>query len=301
MRKPVKFRVMLLLIAIMLAFASTAAYAKPHQASPDPAELQLNTRLIEAIAQGSHDTVPDPGPAPVRGNQGAGGVTIQWASGGLDHTHQYLTARALEILKFDKGATTANRLYQYGSVILQYSDWPDNYEADTFTFAGHFYDPASGRNYLNQTSPTALTRFKDHAAKAKTYFKRDPVNAMRELGKALHYLADIGEPHHSANLTALNSNHSTYENWVDANDQNYIVTSTSLYSYLVPANLSRNYATYCASILTDTAKFSKPYAGQASSSNQVDWDSSASATLKRTQEIMAAFLYNFLRSVGAAN
>ena len=119
------------------------------------------------------------------------------------------------------------------------------------------------------------------------------------MGKALHYLADAGTPHHSANLTALNSNHTQYESYVDTIDSNYMITKGSLYSYLVPRNINKNYATYCANILIDTAKFSKGYIGQASSNDQTQWNSSASATILQSQNIMAAFLYNFLRSVGA--
>lgn len=301
MLKSIKFRSVLLIIALILALVPTAAFAKSDDPAIDPEILLNNTRIIELIAQGSHETVPDDGLTKLKDIKEKGDVSIQWASGGPGYTHQYLTARALEILKADKGTAVANILYAYGSTILQYSDWPDTYETDFYTFAGHFYDPATGRNYLNQTSPTALSRFKDHAAKAKSYYKSNKTTSMRELGKALHYLEDAATPHHSANLTALNSNHTQYEEWVDSVDNLYQVSNGSLYSYLVPANISKNYAAYCSNILIDTAKFSKAYIGQAASGDQALWAVSAEATLMRSQDILAAFLYNFLRSVGAAN
>ena len=301
MLKSFKFRSVLLIMALILALVPAAAYAKSDDSVIDPEILSYNTKIIESIAQGSHDTVPDDGLTKIKDNKDKGDISIQWASGGPGQTHQYLVARALEILKADKGTAASNLLYAYGSTILQYADWPDTYETDFYTFAGHFYDPATGRNYLNQTSPTALSRFKDHAAKAKSYYKSNKTTSMRELGKALHYLADAATPHHAANLTALNSNHTQYEDWVDTVDNLYSVNNGSLYSYLVPANISKNYAAYCSNILIDTAKFSKAYIVQATSGDQALWANSADATLKRAQDIMAAYLYNFLRSVGAAN
>lgn len=302
MLKSVKFRSVLLIIALMLALFPAAAFAKSDDPAIDPEIMLNNTKIIESIAQGSHDTVPDDGLTKLKDKNDKGDISIQWASGGSGHTHQYLVARALEILKAYNG-TAANLLYANGPTILQYSDWPDTYETDFYTFSGHFYDPDSGRNYLNQTSPTALSRFKDHAAKAKSYYKSNKTTSMRELGKALHYLADAATPHHAANLTALNSNHTQYEEWVDTVDNLYILDNNqgSLYGYLVPANISKNFSTYCSNILIDTAKFSKSYIGKAASGDQALWAESADFTLKRAQDIMAAFLYNFLRSVGAAN
>jgi phospholipase C len=301
MLRSIKYRSMLLILAFVLALVPSAVQAKSIDPAMDPAVLLENTRIIESIALGSHSTVPDDGLTVVRDKKEKAGITPQWASGGVGHTHQFLTARALEILKADKGQATADLLYAYGSTILQYSDWPDTYETDLFTFGGHFYDPATGRNYLNQTSPTALSRFKDHAVKAKSYYLKNRTASMQELGKALHYLEDAATPHHSANKTALNSNHTQYEDWVDTVDSLYTVSNGSLYTYLVPRNVSKDFSTYCTSVLVDTATFSKARISQATSSDPAQWALSADATLKRSQDIMAAFLYNFLRSVGAAN
>lgn len=301
MLKSFKIRSLLLILVFVLALVPSGVYAKSIEPLVDPAVLLDNTRLIESIALGSHATVPDDGLTVIREKKEKAGITPQWASGGVGHTHQYLTAKALEVLKADKGQATADLLYAYGSTLLQYSDWPDTYETDLFTFGGHFYDPATGRNYLNQTSPTALSRFKDHAAKAKSYYAKNRTASMQELGKALHYLEDAATPHHSANKTALNSNHTQYEDWVDTVDNLYFISTGSLYSYLVPRNVSRDFPTYCTSVLVDTATFSKARIAQATSSDPTQWAKSADETLKRSQDIMAAFLYNFLRSVGATS
>ena len=52
------------------------------------------------------------------------------------------------------------------SILMEATDWPDKLgnETDAGTFAGHFYDPDTGKNWLGQKSPTARTR-------AESYFQ----------------------------------------------------------------------------------------------------------------------------------
>ena len=89
----------------------------------------------------------------------------RFSSGGADHTHKYIVANALIILSNDRGNSTFNGELN-SSILMEATDWPDKLgnETDTGTFAGHFYDPDSGKNWLGQTSPTARTR-------VESYFK----------------------------------------------------------------------------------------------------------------------------------
>jgi hypothetical protein len=72
----------------------------------------------------------------------------RFSSGGVDHTHQYIVSNALKILNNDKGASILNTK---AAVICEYTDWPDvlGNETDYGTFAGHFYDPDTGKNSVN--------------------------------------------------------------------------------------------------------------------------------------------------------
>ena len=219
-----------------------------------------------------------------------------WSSGGVDHTHQYLTSQALQILRNDGKVAAADLLAGYRTTLLQYSDWPDTSENDGGLYTSHFYNPYTGKTFLGST--TALTRFTTHANNAKKYYAKNRTLAMQELGKALHYLADINEPHHAANLIAGLSNHTSYENWVDAYRLTFGSTTSTLYG-AVPYDAKRNYATYCTELFRKAAFFAYAWSDEASSSSTVLWNDSADATMDYAQQSMAAFLDNFLYSVGA--
>ena len=149
-----------------------------------------------------------------------GGVSAEWASGGIESTHQFLTNRLLAILANDK-PNAAAILSPYSGILLAYSDWPDTFENDGGLYTSHFYNPYTGKTFLGST--TALNRFTTHANNAKKYYAKNRTLAMQELGKALHFLSDINEPHHAALLIAGLTNHSTYEAWVDANLSSFAV------------------------------------------------------------------------------
>ncbi len=223
-----------------------------------------------------------------------------WSSGGVDHTHQYLTDRALQVLRADKGDAVANLLSAYRSTLLIYSDWPDVYENDGGLYTSHFYNPYTGKTFLGTT--TALTRFTAHANNAKKYYAKNRPLAMQELGKALHYLADINEPHHAALLIAGLSNHTQYEEWIDANRALYADDLDSvpydLYS-AVSYNPKRYYANYCTALFRMAAFNAYDWADEAKSGDPALWETSAAATMTYAQESIAAFLYNYLVAVGA--
>jgi phospholipase C len=129
----------------------------------------------------------------------------------------------LTILKKDKGDKTANLLIKYSSILLSNSDWPDRYENDFRLYLGHFYDPNTGKTLYGFPRPTAMSRFLDHTQKAKKYYAKNKNASMQELGRALHYLADINMPHHAALLTALYSNHINFEKFADLTRVDYSV------------------------------------------------------------------------------
>ena len=70
----------------------------------------------------------------------------RFSSGGVDHTHQYIVANALKILSNDKGNSAFNGELN-SSILMEATDWPDKLgnETDAGTFAGHFYDPDTGK------------------------------------------------------------------------------------------------------------------------------------------------------------
>ena len=130
---------------------------------------------------------------------------LQFQSGGIDHTHQYIVANVLSILNNDKGNGIFNDELNAG-ILMEATDWPDKLgnETDYGTFSGHFYDPDTGKNWLGQSSPMAQTRAESYYQNAVTIYKLGDVSAAMDfLGKGTHYVSDMNEPHQASNLTEL--------------------------------------------------------------------------------------------------
>ncbi|MFC8681940.1 zinc dependent phospholipase C family protein [Microbacterium ureisolvens] len=93
------------------------------------------------------------------------------------------------------------------------------------TYKSHFYDPDSGLNYEDETTPTALTeavRFFHQAvrlARGQSGHEESSYDAGYALGLALHYFTDVTQPMHAANFTALTwplTFHVSFESWMMA-------------------------------------------------------------------------------------
>lgn len=216
-----------------------------------------------------------------------------WSSGGIDHTHQVLTAKALVVVKTN-AAIAGLITSTYEATLLQYSDWPDSYENDGGLYTSHFYNPYTGKSFSGST--TAMTRFMTHASNAKKYYAKSRTLAYQELGKALHYLADINEPHHAANLIAFFSNHTQYENWVDANEATF-----GPVAHLIPTTYDAklNYTSFCTELFRISAFHAYDLSDEAKSSNTALWATSAADCEAHGTEAIAVFLRNFYYSVGA--
>jgi len=148
-------------------------------------------------------------------------------------------------------------------------------------------------------STTALTRFTTHANNAKKYYAKNKRQSMTELGRALHYLADINEPHHAANLIAVFSSHTQYEDWVDGLEISYAITNIASYKTFITIDAKRYFATYCTELFKKAAVNAYSFKDLANTYDTLKWEQSAAGTLPFAQESMAVFLYNFLYAVGA--
>lgn len=145
------------------------------------------------------------------------------------HTHQYLTARGLLILTNDKGYNFSKPFYDYCDILLKASDLPDKDESSGRTYMHHFYNPYNDTGLFN-TKVTAKTKLMEHALKALELYKNNKESSIEELGRALHYLEDINQPFHVGNLTSLNSNHYSFEKWVDKNRTSFKATTNDQYN-----------------------------------------------------------------------
>ncbi|MEN6313536.1 MAG: zinc dependent phospholipase C family protein [Clostridiaceae bacterium] len=221
-------------------------------------------------------------------------ISIQWQSGGWNHTHQFIVARGLTILENDKGWSIAQYFYAENgtALIMEYSDKPDVDETDGITpFLGHFYDPDTGTNYLGGTDPTARARFSTHFYTAVNYYNNNnKTEAWKSLGRALHYYGDLSEPHHASNLIVGLSRHGEFESWVDTNRTDFGVTTSNRYDYCLNSDIG--------TIAFAAALNAKSYVSGAESTLTSDMRDAASNTVRLAQEFTAGVLYKFLNEVG---
>lgn len=219
---------------------------------------------------------------------------LMFKSGGSTHTHQYIVNTALKILKNDKGSTALNT-EDIRDNILYFCDWPDTIgnETDSGTYAGHFYDPDTGKNWMGQTSPTAKGRALTYFNSAVSDYKNgDKDDAYKCLGKGLHYVADLNEPHHASNLTALNSNHTEFEKYVDKNRTSFTIPGNTLSNSIYTTATSKSVSTF----LQSSAVYAKSLAGiaQDSSTYYTAGDKCVTQAIKCSVE----YIYKFCVQVG---
>lgn len=214
-----------------------------------------------------------------------GEITPRWASGGIDHSHQFFVAAGIVILEKDKKIT---HFYSTGaaSTMMEYADMPDKDDIST-AFASHFWDPDTNKNFLGLSSPTGKTRFIENYNAAVNSYASDKQQAYQYLGRALHYLSDIGQPHHASNQIAGLTNHSAFEKWVDERRTDFLISTSDKYS--ICANNS------IATIFTQVAVYSKLYKDTVNNSN--NWSIVAKETMANTQRYIAGVLYRFLIDV----
>lgn len=74
------------------------------------------------------------------------------------------------------------------------------------TYKSHFFDPSTGKNWRDESDPTALTEGTRYFGESADTFKDGNLYASGYfLGLALHYLTDMTQPMHSTNFTYLSS------------------------------------------------------------------------------------------------
>lgn len=236
--------------------------------------------IIDRIAAGSDEIIGNGIPF-----EDANNYKTQYTSGGTNHTHQYIVAKAITILRNNQHINFFDG--SIGTTVMKYSDKPDDDDIGV-AFAPHFWDPDTNKNYIGQTTDTAKTRFIEYYESAVEVYNSDPNLSYEYLGRALHYLADIGEPHHASNKVAVLTNHSQFEKWVDKNRTNFYATSSDKYSFCINNNLT--------TILKALGKYSKSYSSDVE--DEDNWTNVANNVVPMTQKYTAALLYRYLNDVG---
>lgn len=72
------------------------------------------------------------------------------------------------------------------------------------SYVGHFYDPDTGKNSINETSPTAASEAATHLQQFRALRGTgDFSDAMYQLGIMLHFATDLTQPMHASNFTNI--------------------------------------------------------------------------------------------------
>lgn len=273
-------------LAFTLLLGITAQPVMAHE-SVDNCTLPQN--VIE-IADGSDYIYGEGAPIEHVKNKHQG-----FCSGGVDHTHQYIVANALRILNNDKGNTILN---SNADTICEYTDWPDilGNETDYGTYAGHFYDPDTGKNWLGKSDKTARTRAELYFNSAVASYKAGDIDkAMQNLGKGTHYVSDLNEPHHASNLTAVNSNHTEFENYVDKHRAEYKITGNKFDSSIYDDAVSRD----VGDIMYSAAKNAKAIVGEAQDKEL--YDIAGQKSVQNAITTVTEYIYKFGTQVNIYN
>ncbi len=139
-------------------------------------------------------------------------------------THQLVTLEALNTYVSDFGLMNADgTTAMFVALYLSAASGLPDVDEKAMGFAGHFYDPHTGYG-TNVLYKSAKDNVIDHYNAAYQEFRKNPhmpLNSnefscvLEELGRALHYIQDVCEPHHAANLIAGVSTHMLFESYVE--------------------------------------------------------------------------------------
>jgi len=231
-------------------------------------------------------------------------LSLYWTSGDLDNNgdyveigaHELITAGACSILINDKGffANSSTGIVVIGLVISISSLLPDKDENGGLipTFVGHFYNPHTGKSYNGSTSNTAKINAQNRYDTAVYYAKNNNIEkAFEYLGRCLHYIQDVNEPHHAANLISTNplNGHSAFESYAFDRTDSYLSSYTS-----IPA-ISYYLAQDSVSAMAHTAALTA-YSRVSSVSNIFDtseWNTTARNCVRDAARYSAMVMYKF--------
>lgn len=272
-----------MLTATYLLGSSVIAFAQTEENYKE-----LPQQVID-IANGTDD-IYGPG-APISHEENP---DARFESGGIDHTHQYIAASALVILNNDKGATVFNNPTN-SALLMEGADWPDIWgnETDYMTFAGHFYDPDTGKNWMGQSSPTARSRAESYYSKAvDAYNDGDVETAMSYLGRGVHYASDLNQPHHASNKVAVLSKHTQFESYIDEHRKEYTISGNTLSDSIYQAGVDAS----VGNLMYDAAKVAKGMIDTAE--NEDTFAEAGEACVQNAITTTAQYIYKFGCEVG---
>lgn len=316
-----------LLLSVILSFSifmgfCPVSYAENTSSSivfVDPTEyLDLDEMSFEAVLKCSVDDicsyidacrVANNIPAPSTENEAinySGDAEPLWGSNwekkeDVTKTHEMMAFASVCLMFSEKQPWSTDFLQAIADagIIAAYSAEPDDWknEANIPAFVGHFYDPDTGKSYVLGSTITAKTNIKKYYDKAVKAIKSGNLDkGLKYFGYALHFLQDINQPHHAANIVVgeYNDVHKKFETYVD----NRLDT---IASPIIEDARTTMYYSWCMSksveeILIKCEHISKSKASLINDGNDSsNWLRVATEQLTNTYYYSAAFTYKFAK------
>lgn len=229
-------------------------------------------------------------------------------------THELITLEAILELEdylneYENGATS---LFRDGTEALAISlnlavasALPDRFGSGSYTtaFAGHFYNPETGKNFLGFRSPTAKTNTvsnynKSYNALIAYQYLADNNNIetlIESIGCMLHFIQDASEPHHSSNViyNPLNNSHGDFEEY-----------TFNIISNIIPCSINHTpavmhaYSSLSVEELVDlAATISHTHIDKVNNvNNKSEWYNVADICVDSATSFSAIILYKLLKS-----
>lgn len=261
--------------------------------------------MMEAEAQAKAET---------RAESLQSGLTVQpmWKSdsdskedGQQMATHQLITLEALYsyISSYEfYNVTDGTTAFVVALCLAAASGLPDLDENGS-AFAGHFYNPIT-KTGTNIFYKNARDNVEDHYNAAYQMLKNDPnmsVNSdnyakvLEELGRALHYIQDVCEPHHAWNLVAVLSPHVTFEAYVE----NFIDTLLPHEQTFSKAFYAETKGKTAGELAHLAAKNGQEFLAQTYTNNEhEEWDLAGRKSLNYAVQHSAKLIYKLFSDCG---
>lgn len=220
-------------------------------------------------------------------------------------THQLITLEALSTYVEAFGLLNADGTTALfvALCLAAASVLPDKDETNGITFSRHFYNPDIGYG-TNVFKKSAKDNAEEHYNAAYQKLHANPHMALNsdefaavleQLGRALHYIQDVCEPHHAANLVAGVSTHLSFETYVEG-----------LIDDLLPTNVKVDKSRYLAARTKTAGELTHSAAIDGGSqlprvvrsSPNTEWDEAARICLRSAIEHSALLIYKLFADCG---
>lgn len=278
----------LILCCIMLISHSTTSFAlgpveKPDNPLTDNPRYEIYREVVDSFKNAEESQIQP-----------------QWTSGDSENnygSHGLIALMGISIASGKNSAIDAYFTSARTQWLIEYSVMPDTDERGA-AFDCHFYG-ADELNYMKGTD-TAYTRFRNHYNTAVTQYKSGNYQqATQELGRAIHFISDINNPHHASNAVALLSYHTQFEDYVEEARESNVVNPT----YITASYLAGFSNKSLKTIADESATHARSYFSLANSNYPVSFNRSQAVlainpTFCNAQKVTAGVIYKFCKEVG---